>query len=139
VWGDLVHVAPIQFPDPAVTVTNDSDPQTAETARTAAFLIPCRKTDFDALNSCGWASKDLSKGWSSGRATLIVILGARTVRADIGLAVEHRMKTLTPPIEPTFQVEMGHSFQRKNDVSHALGNRAMTGITGHNIGFRNSL
>jgi glyoxylase-like metal-dependent hydrolase (beta-lactamase superfamily II) len=37
VWGDLVHVAPLQFPDPAITVTYDSDPMSAEAERTAAF------------------------------------------------------------------------------------------------------
>jgi hypothetical protein len=37
VWGDLVHVAPIQFPDPAVTVTYDSDRFSADPERTAAF------------------------------------------------------------------------------------------------------
>ncbi|WP_440642679.1 MBL fold metallo-hydrolase [Bradyrhizobium sp. PUT101] len=37
VWGDLVHVAPIQFPDPSVTVTYDSDPMSAEVERTKAF------------------------------------------------------------------------------------------------------
>jgi len=37
VWGDLVHVAPIQFPDPGVTVTYDSDPMSAEAERTKVF------------------------------------------------------------------------------------------------------
>lgn len=41
-WGDLVHVAPIQFPDPAVTVTYDSDPLAAEAKRVAAFSDAAR-------------------------------------------------------------------------------------------------
>jgi glyoxylase-like metal-dependent hydrolase (beta-lactamase superfamily II) len=42
VWGDLVHVAPIQFPDPAVTVTYDRDPLSAEARRMAAFSEAAR-------------------------------------------------------------------------------------------------
>ena len=42
VWGDLVHVAPIQFPDPAVTVTYDSDPFAAEAQRLTAFSEAAR-------------------------------------------------------------------------------------------------
>ncbi|MFC0239176.1 MBL fold metallo-hydrolase [Rhodopseudomonas telluris] len=37
VWGDLVHVAPLQFRDPAITLTYDSDPFGAEAQRTAIF------------------------------------------------------------------------------------------------------
>jgi glyoxylase-like metal-dependent hydrolase (beta-lactamase superfamily II) len=37
VWGDIVHVAPIQFPDPGVTVTYDSDGKSAEQQRDALF------------------------------------------------------------------------------------------------------
>lgn len=33
VWGDVVHVAALQFPDPAITVEYDSDPSQAEAAR----------------------------------------------------------------------------------------------------------
>jgi glyoxylase-like metal-dependent hydrolase (beta-lactamase superfamily II) len=36
-WGDIVHVGPIQFPDPAVTVAYDSDGALAETQREAIF------------------------------------------------------------------------------------------------------
>ena len=36
-WGDIVHVSPIQFPDPDVTVTYDSDGREAETQRKALF------------------------------------------------------------------------------------------------------
>jgi glyoxylase-like metal-dependent hydrolase (beta-lactamase superfamily II) len=42
VWGDLVHVAQIQFPDPAVTVTYDSDPISAEAERTGVFARAAR-------------------------------------------------------------------------------------------------
>jgi glyoxylase-like metal-dependent hydrolase (beta-lactamase superfamily II) len=37
VWGDVVHVAAIQFPDPAVSVEYDTDPALAETARRSFF------------------------------------------------------------------------------------------------------
>ncbi|MCG6207459.1 MBL fold metallo-hydrolase [Rhodopseudomonas sp. HC1] len=37
VWGDLVHVAPIQFRDPAITLTYDSDPFAAQAQRSAIF------------------------------------------------------------------------------------------------------
>jgi glyoxylase-like metal-dependent hydrolase (beta-lactamase superfamily II) len=37
VWGDVVHVAAIQFPDPAVSVEYDYDPKQAETTRKAVF------------------------------------------------------------------------------------------------------
>lgn len=37
VWGDVVHVAAIQFPDPSVTVTYDSDENEAETDREKIF------------------------------------------------------------------------------------------------------
>lgn len=37
VWGDVVHVAAFQFPDPAVTVEYDSDPAQAEATRKKIF------------------------------------------------------------------------------------------------------
>jgi glyoxylase-like metal-dependent hydrolase (beta-lactamase superfamily II) len=37
VWGDVVHVAAIQFPDPSVTVTYDSDESQAEVDRERIF------------------------------------------------------------------------------------------------------
>jgi len=37
VWGDVVHVAAIQFPDPSVTVTYDSDENQAEIDRERIF------------------------------------------------------------------------------------------------------
>lgn len=36
-WGDLMHVAAVQFEDPTVTIAFDSDSKTAEQARQAAF------------------------------------------------------------------------------------------------------
>lgn len=36
-WGDLIHVAAVQFERPAVTVTFDKDPANAAVARQAAF------------------------------------------------------------------------------------------------------
>jgi glyoxylase-like metal-dependent hydrolase (beta-lactamase superfamily II) len=36
-WGDIVHVSPIQFPDPRVTVTYDNDQDGAEAQREALF------------------------------------------------------------------------------------------------------
>lgn len=36
-WGDVVHVSPIQFPDPHVTVTYDTDASVAEAQRKALF------------------------------------------------------------------------------------------------------
>lgn len=37
VWGDVVHVAPVQFPDPSITLAYDSDPAMAKTARIEVF------------------------------------------------------------------------------------------------------
>jgi len=37
VWGDVVHVAPIQFPDPSVTVEYDTDENQAEADRERIF------------------------------------------------------------------------------------------------------
>ena len=37
VWGDVVHVAPIQFPDPAVSVEYDTNPKQAESTRETIF------------------------------------------------------------------------------------------------------
>jgi len=36
-WGDLMHVAAVQFPNPAVTIQFDSDPKTARPAREKAY------------------------------------------------------------------------------------------------------
>jgi glyoxylase-like metal-dependent hydrolase (beta-lactamase superfamily II) len=35
VWGDIIHVAPVQFPDPAVALIFDTDPDLARTTRRA--------------------------------------------------------------------------------------------------------
>jgi glyoxylase-like metal-dependent hydrolase (beta-lactamase superfamily II) len=43
VWGDIVHVAPIQFPDPSVTTTYDTDPRSAERQRDALFADAAQK------------------------------------------------------------------------------------------------
>jgi glyoxylase-like metal-dependent hydrolase (beta-lactamase superfamily II) len=37
VWGDIVHVAALQFPDPAITLIYDSDEDQAEAQRIALF------------------------------------------------------------------------------------------------------
>ncbi|PKA39501.1 MBL fold metallo-hydrolase [Rhizobium sullae] len=42
-WGDVVHVAPVQFPDPGVTVAYDSDAGMAENERLAIFADAAQK------------------------------------------------------------------------------------------------
>lgn len=42
-WGDLVHVAEVQFPDPAVTIQFDSDPAAAARQRKTAFAEAARE------------------------------------------------------------------------------------------------
>ncbi|MBO0144519.1 MBL fold metallo-hydrolase [Agrobacterium sp. Ap1] len=42
-WGDVVHVAPVQFPDPAVTVAYDSDPAEASAERTKIYADAARE------------------------------------------------------------------------------------------------
>ncbi|EWY42406.1 beta-lactamase [Skermanella stibiiresistens SB22] len=42
VWGDIVHVAPIQFPDPAITVTYDNNGDLAEAQRGKLFAHTAR-------------------------------------------------------------------------------------------------
>ncbi|MGM4985596.1 MBL fold metallo-hydrolase [Rhizobium sp. 11_C7_N12_5] len=42
-WGDVVHVAPMQFPDPAITVAYDSDAGMAESVRLAVFADAAQK------------------------------------------------------------------------------------------------
>jgi len=42
VWGDIVHVAPVQFPDPGVVTTYDSDPASAERQRDMLFADAAR-------------------------------------------------------------------------------------------------
>jgi glyoxylase-like metal-dependent hydrolase (beta-lactamase superfamily II) len=45
VWGDTVHVAPVQFPDPGVTVKYDSDPAQAEAHRRQWFTEAAQRGD----------------------------------------------------------------------------------------------
>ncbi len=44
-WGDTVHVAPVQFPDPGVTVKYDSDATQAEAERRQRFAETARRGD----------------------------------------------------------------------------------------------
>jgi hypothetical protein len=43
VWGDVVHVAAIQFPDPSVTVEYDSDEKQAQVTREKIFSEAARQ------------------------------------------------------------------------------------------------
>ncbi|MDO1582170.1 MBL fold metallo-hydrolase [Rhizobium oryzicola] len=43
VWGDVVHVAPLQFADPSVTLAYDSEPVMAAATRLAVFSDAARK------------------------------------------------------------------------------------------------
>ena len=43
VWGDIVHVAPVQFPDPGVTTTYDSDTASAVQQRDMLFADAAQK------------------------------------------------------------------------------------------------
>lgn len=43
VWGDTVHVAPVQLPDPHVAMKYDTDPQAAVRSREAAFAAAADK------------------------------------------------------------------------------------------------
>ncbi len=42
-WGDVVHVAAVQFPNPSITLAYDSDAQMAESEREAIFSDAARK------------------------------------------------------------------------------------------------
>ena len=48
-WGDLMHVAAVQFPDPTVTVQFDSDPKVARPAREAAFAAAAKEGYYVAV------------------------------------------------------------------------------------------
>ncbi|MFG6468260.1 MBL fold metallo-hydrolase [Roseateles sp. BYS87W] len=48
-WGDLMHVAAVQFPDPAVTVQFDSDPNVARPAREAAYAAAAKDGYYVAV------------------------------------------------------------------------------------------
>lgn len=41
-WGDLMHVAAVQFKDPSVTIQFDSDPKAARPAREAAYAAAAK-------------------------------------------------------------------------------------------------
>ena len=49
VWGDLMHVAAVQFPDPSVTVQFDSDSKAAMPQRKKAYADAARKGYFVAI------------------------------------------------------------------------------------------
>jgi glyoxylase-like metal-dependent hydrolase (beta-lactamase superfamily II) len=45
-WGDLMHVAAVQFPDPSVTIQFDTD--------SAAAMAACKKVFADAAERGYW-------------------------------------------------------------------------------------
>jgi glyoxylase-like metal-dependent hydrolase (beta-lactamase superfamily II) len=49
VWGDLMHVAAVQFPDPSVTIQFDSDPKAAAGERAKAFADAAKGGYFVAV------------------------------------------------------------------------------------------
>jgi len=48
-WGDLMHVAAVQFPNPAVTVQFDSDQKAARPAREKAFAAAAKEGYYVAV------------------------------------------------------------------------------------------
>jgi glyoxylase-like metal-dependent hydrolase (beta-lactamase superfamily II) len=48
-WGDLMHVAAVQFPDPAVTIQFDTDPKAARPQRQKAYADAAKKGYFVAV------------------------------------------------------------------------------------------
>ncbi|MCE4558091.1 MBL fold metallo-hydrolase [Roseateles cellulosilyticus] len=48
-WGDLMHVAAVQFPEPAVTVQFDSDPKAAAPAREKAYAAAAKDGYYVAV------------------------------------------------------------------------------------------
>lgn len=48
-WGDLMHVAAVQFPEPAVTVQFDSDPEAARPAREKAYAAAAKDGYYVAV------------------------------------------------------------------------------------------
>lgn len=48
-WGDLMHVAAVQFPDPSVTIQFDSDPKTARPAREKAYAAAAKDGYYVAV------------------------------------------------------------------------------------------
>jgi glyoxylase-like metal-dependent hydrolase (beta-lactamase superfamily II) len=49
VWGDLIHVAAVQFPDPSVTIQFDTDTKKAVAARKKAFADAAKQGYFVAI------------------------------------------------------------------------------------------
>jgi glyoxylase-like metal-dependent hydrolase (beta-lactamase superfamily II) len=49
VWGDLMHVAAVQFPDPSVTIQFDVDPKAAMPQRKRAYADAAKKGYFVAV------------------------------------------------------------------------------------------
>ena len=49
VWGDLMHVAAVQFPDPSVTIQFDVDPKAAMPQRKKAYADAAKKGYFVAV------------------------------------------------------------------------------------------
>ncbi len=47
-WGDLMHVAAVQFKDPSVTIAFDSDSKAARLAREKAFALAAKEGDMVA-------------------------------------------------------------------------------------------
>ena len=48
-WGDLMHVAAVQFPEPAVTIQFDSDPKAAAPAREKAYAAAAKDGYYVAV------------------------------------------------------------------------------------------
>lgn len=48
-WGDLMHVAAVQFPNPAVTVQFDTDPKAARPAREKAYAAAAKEGYYVAV------------------------------------------------------------------------------------------
>ncbi|KQV50711.1 MBL fold metallo-hydrolase [Pelomonas sp. Root1217] len=48
-WGDLMHVAAVQFPEPAVTMSFDSDPKAAAPAREKAYAAAAKEGYYVAV------------------------------------------------------------------------------------------
>jgi glyoxylase-like metal-dependent hydrolase (beta-lactamase superfamily II) len=48
-WGDLMHAAAVQFPDPSVTIQFDTDPKAAAAARKKAFADAAKAGYFVAI------------------------------------------------------------------------------------------
>lgn len=48
-WGDLMHVAAVQFPDPAVTMSFDTDPRAARPARESAYAAAAKDGYYVAV------------------------------------------------------------------------------------------